>query len=304
MEDVDLKLLNLSRLFYLYQIVYNSNTLLYKQQIMMKNALLLLFFCGLLVSCGNEPAANTEEATAEKTEEAPQEAAPTTKYKVYPAPEATNYPDAQMKAMAYNNGKFKFSYEGKEYKLGAQTPDAGQRMCANSAKGQHIHLIIDNKPYAAKYEPEFDYDVEDGEHHLLAFLSRSYHESLKHPEAKIAQKITVKDKSITKFEPITTPMLFYSRPKGTYVGKDTEKMLLDFYALNAELGEGKYSVKADINGEVHMLDQWQPYFIEGLPMGENTVTLTLMNADGTPADVPLNPVSRTFTLKADIEKES
>jgi len=81
-------------------------------------------------------------------------------------------------------------------------------MCANSGKGQHIHLIIDNEPYAAKYEAEFEYDVADGTHYLLAFLSRSYHESIKHPTAAKVAKIAVQDKSITEMGEITDPMLF------------------------------------------------------------------------------------------------
>jgi hypothetical protein len=34
-------------------------------------------------------------------------------------------------------------------------------------------------------------------------------------------------------------------------------------------------------------------------MGENTIKLTLLDEDDNPAPVPLNPVTRTFTLKAD-----
>ena len=96
-------------------------------------------------------------------------------------------------------------------------------------------------------------------------------------------------------------MLFYSRPKGTYVGKaDTEKIMLDYYLVNGSNAAGSFKVQVDINGEqTEVLDTWQPYFIEGLPMGENTVKLTLLDKDGAVADVPLNPVERTFTLKED-----
>ena len=74
--------------------------------------------------------------------------------------------------------------------------------------------------------------------------------------------------------------------------------MLDFYLINAELGKD-YTVKAEINGEEHMIDKWQPYYIEGLPMGENTIRLTLLDAEGNPAEVPLNPVTRKFKLEAD-----
>jgi len=197
--------------------------------------------------------------------------------------------------MAYKAGKFSFDVAGGGYELGSQTSDAPQKMCANSGKGQHIHLIVDNKPYSAQYISEFVYDVENGEHTILAFLSRSYHESIKSPGASIVQKVTVVDKSITESADVPGPMLFYSRPKGTYTGDDTKKVMLDFFLKDVTLGNG-YTVKADINGEEHIIDKWQPYFIEGLPMGENNITLTLLDKDGKPANVDLNPVTRKFIL--------
>ena len=93
--------------------------------------------------------------------------------------------------------------------------------------------------------------------------------------------------------------MHYSRPKGTYIGEaDTKKVMLDFYLANVELGPS-HQVKASINGEDHMIDTWQPYYIEGLPMGENTIELSLLDNNGKLVDTPLNPVTREFTLKAD-----
>ncbi len=213
-----------------------------------------------------------------------------------------SFPDAQLSSFEYKEGAFAF--EVANYELGAQTEDAPQKMCANSAQGQHIHLIIDNEPYAAKYVPEFEYDLEEGQHYLLSFLSRSYHESIKTEEAHLGQKIDVIEGQVASKEDISEPMLFYSRPKGTYVGEnDTKKVMLDFYLLNATIGTD-YMVKAEINGEEHMINTWQPYYIEGLPMGENTITLTLVDSQGNTVNTPLNPVTRKFTLKADPAEES
>lgn len=218
-------------------------------------------------------------------------------YTLTPFEESTAYPNATIESMNYQNGQFDF--ELANYELGVQTPDAGQKMCANSAKGQHIHLIIDNEPYTAHYEPDFQYEMEDGDHYLVAFLSRSYHQSIKTPEAHVAKMVTIENNSITNSQDLTQPMLIYSRPKGTYVGEsETQKVMLDFYLLNTTLGD-QYQVKADINGEEHMIDEWQPYYIEGLPMGENTIELTLVDSEGNTVDAPLNPVSRTFTLQED-----
>jgi len=220
----------------------------------------------LLFSCKNE--------TKKVAEKAPEKiVAPATKYTLTPFQPSQDYSKAAIESMFYKDGTFNFEVGGEGYNLGEQTPDAAAKMCANSGKGQHIHLIVGKAPYAAKYVPEFEHAVPDGAHQLLAFLSRSYHESIK------------------------------SRPKGTYVGKaNTDKVMLDFYLLNADLGPD-YTLKADINGETHSLKKWQPYYIEGLPMGENTVTLTLLDKAGNKVDSPINPVSRTFTLKADPVEE-
>ena len=174
-------------------------------------------------------------------------------------------------------------------------------MCANSKDGQHIHLIIDDQPYAAKYEPSFNYEIADGEHYLLAFLSRSYHESIKTKDAHVVVKGNFKGNSMMSKAKVDAPMLFYSRPKGEYVGKaDTEKIMLDFYLVNTTLSADGNKVKVAVNGEEKfVLDEWKPIFIEGLPMGDNKIKLTLVDKDGNVIDAPLNPVERVFTLKAD-----
>ncbi len=268
---------------------------------MRTSILILSLFALCFFSCQQADNAAAKAAdVAEKTKEAAMDAVSSTeKYKLTPFDSSTEFEGAKITSMTYNGGEFKFKYEGGKYKLGAQTPDAAQKNCANSGKGQHIHLIVDDKPYAAKYVADFEHDVEDGSHYLLAFLSRSYHESIKSPGAAVVKNVSVKNKTIVKETDVSDPMLFYSRPKGTYTGKaNTEKVMLDFFLANINLENGT-RVKVSINGEDHLLDTWQPYYIEGLPMGENTVELSLLDASGKLMNIPLNPVKRTFTLKAD-----
>ena len=264
----------------------------------MRTLTFLLALC-LLASCSTDTAKTPEKKMDDMTTAAPA-MKKEKRYVVTPFPNSYEYSDANMVDMKYKAGTFNFDVKGDKYKLGQQTPDAPQKMCANSAKGQHIHLIVNNEPYMAKYTPTFDVDLPDGDHFILAFLSRSYHESVKTAQAHKAVKATVANKSITGTAPLTQPMLFYSRPKGTYVGAaDTKKVMLDFYPVNAAIGTD-YMVNADINGEMHTLDKWQPYYVEGLPMGENKITLTLVDKAGKAVDTPLNPVTRTFMLKGDI----
>src|SRR5690606_35410971 len=60
------------------------------------------------------------------------------------------------------SGPVDFNFTVTNYELGVQTPDATEKPLANSADGQHIHLIVDNHPYSAHYEPEFQNEMEDG----------------------------------------------------------------------------------------------------------------------------------------------
>lgn len=210
---------------------------------------------------------------------------------------SVDFPDAAITGMDYQHGDFSFTIQG-DYQLGVQTSDAAQKMCANSAQGQHIHLIIDKNPYEARYESKFHYKIDDGSYYVLAFLSRSYHESIKTPNASVLVKASIQDSSFKKLEPVTEPMLFYSRPKGIYVGEDTRKVMLDFYLANCQLGKN-YKVKAQINEQEFIIDKWQPYYIEGLPMGDNKIILTLVDSTGSTVNNLLNPVERSFKLQAE-----
>ena len=91
--------------------------------------------------------------------------------------------------------------------------------------------------------------------------------------------------------------LFYSRPKGTYEGLDTEYLLLDFYLVNTEISSNGNKVKATIMDTEFIIDEWAPYYIKGLPKGEIKIKLELIDASGNLIDTPFNPSERTVTLK-------
>lgn len=216
-----------------------------------------------------------------------------------------DYPQATLKLRnpteyVLPGGKDSFEFEVTGFELGAQTPDADQKLCANSAQGQHIHFIMDNKPYKASYTPQIEDSLGEGHHVLLAFLSRSYHESIKQKSAFILQEYHVGDSTIQDNFDENAPHLFYSRPKGEYIGdKEVQRLMLDFYLVNCDLSENGYKVKATVNGNQFTLTKWAPYYIEGLPLGEVTVKLELLDAQGALVSSPFNGVERTCTLKTE-----
>ena len=96
---------------------------------------------------------------------------------------------------------------------------------------------------------------------------------------------------------LNNEFLFYSRPKGTYKGVDTEKLLLDFYLVNSEISANGNKVRATIQDKKFIIEEWAPYYIEGLPKGEIKIKLELIDASGNLIDSPFNPSNRTVTLE-------
>jgi len=194
--------------------------------------------------------------------------------------------------------KLVLEYKTTNYEFGKQSSREGVKTCANAAGGQHVHCIIDNQPYLALYKNTDTVSTKtDGQHILLSFLSRSYHESIKNKHAYILTSvITGKSRYVARYAApdLSKPMLFFSRPKGEYKGADADAVLLDFYIVNCELSENGYKVKAEINGNEFVLTKWAGYFMEGLPMGENTIKLTLLDEKGNALD---NGIERKITLK-------
>ncbi len=282
---------------------------------MLKKIFILMLAGAAISSCNNATSPDEKEEVIDLQSEdeglttEPENDAPESYekggLKIYPFSESEKFPDAVLTMTAPAEGmkqegkkvKFDFGVEG--YSLGIQSPGAGNNGLANSDKGQHIHLIIDNDPYSAHYEPKFEKEIGEGHHVAIAFLSRSYHESVKNPQAFKVFQFTV-GKKAEELQPmdLKRPMLFYSRPKGEYSGDGAKKVLFDFYLVNGELKPDGYSLIATVNDSLQFeFDNWQPYVIEGLPMGENTINIKLVDAQGNSVDTKMNNITRKFTLK-------
>ena len=190
-----------------------------------------------------------------------------------------------------DDDNFTFSFDVINYELGIQSLKDFDYTLANSNKGQHIHFIVNNGPYSAHYQQNIIKELDKGNNVILAFLSRSYHESVKNPNAFILTQ-TGNDKINLNNE-----FLFYSRPKGTYKGVDTEKLLLDFYLVNTNISPDGNKVRATIQDTEFIIDEWAPYYIEVLPKGEITVKLELIDSTGNLIDTPFNPSTRTVMLE-------
>jgi len=211
-------------------------------------------------------------------------------HKVQGSPEYSNAKINLNDIVAHEDG-YEFSFDVESYELGMQTLKNFDYELANSAKGQHIHFIVNNDPYSAHYEDTFTKKFQESSNVILAFLSRSYHESVKNPNSFVLTQVG-EDKI-----DLNNEFLFYSRPKGTYKGSDSEKLLLDFYLINTEISANGNKVRATIQEKEFIIDEWAPYYIKGLPKGEIKIKLELIDTFGNLKDTPFNPSERTVTLE-------
>jgi len=187
-----------------------------------------------------------------------------------------------------------------------------------SGMGNHVHVILDNQPYAAHYKWDEGFElrnVTDGEHTLRMFPSRPWHQSYKNEGAFRMVKFTVRNGKADEAKPTTDdkgntmadakepaeaegadvqestagavdaskPILTYSRPKGEYKGDDAAAIMIDFWLSNGALtGDGgEYRVRCTINGgEPLVFEKWAPVWIKGWAEGTNVVKLELIDKSG------------------------
>lgn len=257
-------------------------------------------FALTLITC-KEQASTEKDTPSTQEENIVKKALPITLERLNDSP---SYSDATLEMVhpqdihIKETGEIDFSFKIKNYELGVETTSSNTVFLANSKKGQHIHFILNNEPYSAHYESAFAKAIPDGTHHLVAFLSRSYHESVKNDNSVVVKKLVVGNtqEASTTID-MDSPTLIYSRPKGTYSGNDTEKVLLDFFVLNTSLSKTANKVRATINETTFLIDQWEPMVIKGLPLGQVKIRLELIDKNGQVIPGPFNTVNRVIELK-------
>ncbi len=188
--------------------------------------------------------------------------------------------------------------------IGAQTQYADLCGLANSAEGQHSHVILDNEPYLANYKsgsPFFVGIAKPGVHTLRVFASRSWHESIKSPGSFKMVNFLVGDVTepapANQAAPPGAPLLTYSRPKGEYVGEQARAIMVDFFLTNVSLSPEGHKVRLTVDSVSALLTDWVPYLVTGLKPGDHTFKLELLATDGTPVPGAYNATSRKVTVK-------
>jgi hypothetical protein len=175
----------------------------------------------------------------------------------------------------------------------------------------HVHLILDDKPYKPIYDPKAPVKLSEipggdalgeGQHILIAFPSRSNHESVKTPGALAITEFWVGKKGDRAQDP-NKPLLIYSRPKGEYKSDMANHVLVDFQLANDKLAPGGDHVHVSVTGPgidgEKAADATQfgpPFYLDNLQDGSYTVKLDLLGADGKNLPGSYSSATRTITI--------
>lgn len=262
-------------------------------------AVISVMVLGMLASCGKrsgQVASNVDT---------------TQRIQVVPAPQIA-YPAAKLKIIAPREGEIlknpkdsvRIVMEVTGTSLGVHTDADSTLGIAYAKQGQHVHVILDDKPYMADFRNAQPFNVgvlAPGIHTIRAFPSFSWHESIKSPGAFATRTFYVgngpKPNAIHPNN-LEGPLLTYSRPKGTYAAGEGSKVLLDFYVSNATLASDAYKVKLWIDGApMPDIIKWQPYYIKGLSAGKHTIHLQLVAPNGSVVPGAYNSPSEEITIE-------
>jgi hypothetical protein len=184
-------------------------------------------------------------------------------------------------------------------RLGGMTPrtESRPKTFPKTNKGNHLHICIDNKQHHISNNNIFDFPLSDGKYKLTAFISRSFYESIKNPEAILVKEIGIRNGELYLSKNISAINIVYNAPMGSY--SKGEQILLDFVLVGTTLEKGGNQVKVTINDQKSFyVTNWQAYLIKGLDVGAYEVRLELLDALGKQIAAP---TSQNFIIKAPTE---
>jgi hypothetical protein len=170
-------------------------------------------------------------------------------------------------------------------------------------RGNHLRVLLDNETprdwFSSSERTMVIEGLATGLHTIRVFAATAWGESIKAPKAYDAVNFYIKS---NKDQPIpvdfSKPVLSYSKPEGVYSGRAAERILLDFHLANARLTVGGNNVRLTLDGGAPIdLAAWSPVWLEAVPKGTHSVSLTLVGPDGKALHGPYNEVERSFTVE-------
>ena len=179
----------------------------------------------------------------------------------------------------------------------------------NQPAGSYVQLVLDGRPA----EPVTSFrgglkltdlagpdGLAEGEHILSAHVCLPNHQSVKAAGGISVHRFWIGKKTAGTYQS-SAPMLILGGPFGRYSGEAADEILIDYYVLNAALGEKGHSVRMTLkgpglpeDGTERFTREWRPWNIVSPHNGEYTLKVELLDPSGN--SPPGGTIVRSFSV--------
>lgn len=179
-------------------------------------------------------------------------------------------------------------------------------------EGSYVQFVLDNTPYKPVTDLKTPLDLTalapggslaEGEHLIAAFVCRKNGESIKGPSSIAVRRFWTGKRTPSTWDPNRGPFVVLGHPYGTYKVDGGGDPLVDWYVLNATLGQKDYSIRAVLKGPgikddgiQRIISDWRTHIILSAHEGQYTLQFDLLDRNGDPVPGPGNSSTRTFTV--------
>jgi hypothetical protein len=179
-------------------------------------------------------------------------------------------------------------------------------------EGSFVQLVLDGVPFRPVRDLKEAIKLRDlveggqgiaaGEHVLAVYVARPSREAIRAEKGLGVSRFWVGKRVGDSWKP-GEPLLVVGSPSGSYQGDAREEILLDYYVVNALLGQKEYSIRAVLQGPgiaaegiSRLMTEWKPVLVWAAPEGSYTIEATLLDPQGQPVKNPWNPAKRPFIV--------
>jgi hypothetical protein len=179
----------------------------------------------------------------------------------------------------------------------------------NQPPGSYVQFVMDGRPSEPIKAFRGGIKLTDlagpdglgeGEHVLSAHVCLPNRQSVKVPGGISVHRFWVGKKTEGIYES-TKPMIVLGGPYGRYSGSEADEVLIDYYVLNAALGEKGHSVRMTLKGPglpeegtERFTREWRPWNIVSPHNGEYTLKVELLDPEGN--SPPGGTIVRSFSV--------
>jgi len=193
--------------------------------------------------------------------------------------------ELMQRNVKFRRGANKLEFNINKFVLGEKTAAEMEKGLVKETNGQYLVAVGTKRE--KRFSNQIDYELTKGDNHLLVFLCRSYGVSVKSTNSYVFHNINTDtlDGKVTTNE--RSPFLYLNSPEQKSRFTISDPVLLDFYLVNLNLEKQGSFLKLKIDSEEFKLSKWCAYTIEGLELGEHSISLEAFDREGKAIDSKL-----------------